>query len=258
MKGTDFLPHTANARNNLSTLLAVYGGAGYGWYWILMEMMWQAAGRRLDMPGKYAINTYAAQMHTDIGTAEAFINFCISEIGLFESDGTHFWSPTLCSMAAGPGKGRKRPEYPEDSTYYKMAVYFKGKIDEMAAAEGLTHLTDRTNLQTWADDFRKLVELDKQEDRELIKSVMDWVVKDDFWKSNILSAEKFRDKFPRLVIEMRSRLPAGQQQRRTGYSGKTAIPIVGADPVQEPTPEEMAEMLRLAEEMQAKKTGKGR
>jgi hypothetical protein len=252
MKGTDHLPHAANTRDDprISTLLGRFGGAGYGWYWILMEMMLQAAGYKLDIPGDYPTKCiYAIQLHTDLDTSEAFINFCIHEIGLFESDEANFWSPVLCSMPAGKKKGRKRPEYPEDSTYYKMAAYFKAKIDAMAAAEGLTHLTDRTNIQVWADDFRKLVELDKQTDRELIKSVMDWVVKDEFWRSNILSAEKFRTKFAQLVIEMRR--PAKKNNRSGGYSGKPHIPII--EPTKEqpaPTPDEMAEMIKLAERLQ--------
>lgn len=145
-------------------------------------------------------------------------------------------------------KKKKKPEYAPDSTYYKMAVYFKQKIDEMAAKEGLTHLTDRTNLQTWADDFRKLVELDKQSDPNLIKSVMDWVVNDEFWKSNVLSAEKFRAQYPKLVIAMR-RKSSGVQPGTNNRSSKPYIPIVdGSDAPAPPTPEEFAELMKLAEE----------
>lgn len=150
---------------------------------------------------------------------------------------------------------KKRPEYAPDSTYYRMAVYFKQKIDGMAEKEGLTHLTDRTNLQTWADDFRKLVELDKQSDQNLIKSVMDWVVNDEFWKSNVLSAEKFRAQYPKLVIAMR-RKSSGVQPGTNNRSNKPYIPIVdGLDAPTPPTPEEMDEMMKLAERLQAKNRG---
>ncbi|MNW60630.1 hypothetical protein D3C74_386330 [compost metagenome] len=133
-----------------------------------------------------------------------------------------------------------------------MAVYFKGKVDEMAQGEGLEHLTARTNLQTWADDFRKLVELDKQSDRDLIKSVIDWVVKDAFWKSNVLSAESFRRQFGKLVLEMRK---PDRQSRPAGRSDKQPIDIVkppegDADVSQA----EVDELMRLAERMES---GKG-
>ncbi|MDU4696414.1 MAG: hypothetical protein E6Y08_11400 [Paenibacillus sp.] len=158
--------------------------------------------------------------------------------------------------ADGSGtRKKKRPEYSPDSTYYKMAVYFKQKIDDMASTEGLTHLTDRTNLHTWADDFRKLVELDKQSDTNLIRSVMDWVVLDDFWKGNVLSAEKFRAQFPKLVMAMRRKSTGGQSSTQN-RSSKPHIPIVdGSDVPAPPTPEEMAEMIKLAERLQAKNRG---
>ncbi|MDY7990661.1 hypothetical protein UY286_08760 [Paenibacillus polymyxa] len=150
------------------------------------------------------------------------------------------------------GKGKKPDKYGPDNTYYKMAVYFKGKVDEMAQGEGLEHLTARTNLQTWADDFRKLVELDKQSDRDLIKSVIDWVVKDAFWKSNVLSAESFRRQFGKLVLEMRK---PDRQSRPAGRSDKQPIDIVkppegDADVSQA----EVDELMRLAERMES---GKG-
>lgn len=157
-----------------------------------------------------------------------------------------------------PSQKGKTVKYDPDNTYYKMAVYFKGKIDEMAAREGLQHLTSRTNLQKWADDFRKLVERDKQSDKDLIRSVMDWVVTDDFWHSNILSADKFRDKFPKLVMDMRK---ASRPARSTGTSGKPANMVIQSSSMEGMSDEELKELervqeeaLRLAESMQSGKT----
>lgn len=161
--------------------------------------------------------------------------------------------------AEGSGKRKKkRPEYSPDSPYYRMAVYFKQKIDDMAVKEGLTHLTDRTNLQTWADDFRKLVELDKQSDTNLIRSVMDWVVTDGFWKSNVLSAEKFRVQFPKLVLAMRRKTDSGQPIRRSGGNQKPYIPIIERTTEQTVTEEEHQKMIKMAEEMQAKREARER
>jgi len=137
-------------------------------------------------------------------------------------------SPQDSSQEKGKGtkgKGSTKPHYSEDSPYYMMAVYFKDKVEDMAKGEGLTHLTANTNLQTWANDFRLLVEKDKHGDKTLIREVMDWVVTDSFWKSNIMSASSFRDKFPKLVIEMRNKT-RGQRGRSQGASGKAKIEVV--------------------------------
>ncbi|MFP3441561.1 hypothetical protein R0K18_27910, partial [Pantoea sp. SIMBA_133] len=78
-----------------------------------------------------------------------------------------------------PIKTNKKPKYSEDNTYYKMAVYFFEKVEKVAQDAGITHLTRNANMQTWADDMRKLIELD-QVSKHLAKEVMDWVSQDDF------------------------------------------------------------------------------
>ncbi|MGR6765382.1 DUF4373 domain-containing protein [Paenibacillus sp. T2-29] len=151
------------------------------------------------------------------------------------------------------GKGNKPDKYGPDNTYYKMAVYFKGKVDEMAKGEGIEHLTARSNMQTWADDFRKLVELDKQSDTRLIQDVMDWVVKDNFWCRNVLSAESFRKQFGKLVLAMRK---PDRQPRPAGRSDKQSIDIVKPqEDVEDVSQAEVDELMRLAERMQAGKGG---
>ena len=56
------------------------------------------------------------------------------------------------------------------------------------------------NYQTWADEFRKLVEIDGVSANNA-KIVMQWTQQNDFWKGNILSAKAFRDKYDRLKVQ---------------------------------------------------------
>ncbi|SFA90987.1 phage replication protein O [Cohnella sp. OV330] len=108
-----------------------------------------------------------------------------------------------------PSRNSKR-HYPEDDQFYKMAVYFHGLVQQVAKDDPkLKHLTVNANLQSWANDFRLLFEQDKQNDKHLIRDVMDWVTKDDFWKANVLSASKFRKQFQTLAIKMRASNKAG-------------------------------------------------
>lgn len=53
------------------------------------------------------------------------------------------------------------------------------------------------NIDTWANDIRKLRELDKRTP-EQIRSVIEWSQQDNFWWKNILSASKLRKQFDRL------------------------------------------------------------
>lgn len=95
----------------------------------------------------------------------------------------------------------KKPKYDEDNQYYKMAVYFFKRVEKVAAEAGIAHLLRKSNMQTWADDMRKLVEISGVDKRKALE-VMNWVTEDSFWRTNILSAKKLRDKFPELAIKM--------------------------------------------------------
>lgn len=100
---------------------------------------------------------------------------------------------------------RQRKTYAENSTYFKMAAYFHNKIKEMAEAEGFNHASiAKVDLQKWADEFRKLVEINKVDDKHLIRDVIDWVTADTFWKTNVLSAKKLREKFGELALKMKA------------------------------------------------------
>jgi hypothetical protein len=104
---------------------------------------------------------------------------------------------------------QKKVKYPEDNTFYKMAVFFHKKVSEVAKAEGLSHLIIKADMHKWADEMRKLIENDKV-DKRLAKDVMDWVTKDSFWKTNVMSAKKLREKFSELAIKMK----ASQNQKQ--------------------------------------------
>jgi phage replication O-like protein O len=113
-----------------------------------------------------------------------------------------------------PSKHIKK--YSTDNSYYRMAAYFHENVSVVAMEAGVEHLIRKANLQSWADDFRKLIEIDGV-DKRLAKDVMDWVTKDDFWKTNVLSAKKLREKFSELAIKMtvtkKPKYPVQQRQR---------------------------------------------
>lgn len=97
----------------------------------------------------------------------------------------------------------KKEDYDDNNTYLKMAKYFHTRVVKVAKEANVEHLIKKANLQKWADEFRKLIEIDKV-DKRLAKDVMDWVTQDSFWRTNVLSAKKLREKFSDLAIKMNS------------------------------------------------------
>lgn len=265
MKDAYYFSHDSNARHDpkIIPMRGVYGAEGYGWYWILIEMMRDANEYKLDMQGKYTWNAYAQQMgcksHEE---AQQFILDCINEFRLFSSDGNFFWSNSLLrrmakrektvesrknaanarwgkkqvkqgadskettnemqmhsttnanAMQGKESKGkeskgniklkdntRQQKTYAEDSLYFKMASYFHKLIMEYAESIHKAHLIRESNLQVWADDFRKIVEIDKR-DKDEVREVMEWMTNDPFWQGNVLCPDKLRTQYPKLCIAM--------------------------------------------------------
>jgi len=94
--------HEGNARREqkIITMRSVYGSEGYGWYWMLIEMMRESEGYNLKLLGKYAIPGLAKELDADPDRIKEFITDCIKEFELFESDDKCFWSPLLTDKMA--------------------------------------------------------------------------------------------------------------------------------------------------------------
>jgi len=56
----------------------------------------------------------------------------------------------------------------------------------------------------WVDDIRLLIEIDKKT-KEQCKYVWDFLSTNEFWKSNILSTKKLREKFDTLLIQSKNK-----------------------------------------------------
>jgi phage replication O-like protein O len=105
----------------------------------------------------------------------------------------------------------KKSTYLEDSIPYRQAVYLHNKIMKHAAANKVAHLVQDAPLQKWADEFRKIVEIDKRDTKELL-AVIDWCTADPFWQINILSPSKLRKQYVQLAVKMQvSSVNVGRQ-----------------------------------------------
>src|SRR5690242_1752539 len=112
-KKAPFFSHDMNARHDpkISAMRGVYGAEGYGWFWMLVEMMAESDGYQLDCKSKYSFTGYAMQLQCKHEDLQKFALDCINEFELFESDGEYFWSNSL----------RKRMEY-RDAVSEKRAA----------------------------------------------------------------------------------------------------------------------------------------
>ena len=108
------------------------------------------------------------------------------------------------SATANKPKTKKRI-YDEQDQELLLAKYLFGlmKLNNEFAKE--------PNFQNWANDIRLMHERDDIP-YEQIKNAITWCQKDSFWKANILSAKKLREKFPTLYLAAKNKSNNWQQK----------------------------------------------
>lgn len=103
---------------------------------------------------------------------------------------------TYTKITNKKNSSRKRV-YDESSVHYQLAyrLYQKILIDDPSFKQ--------PNMNTWADCIRLMME---QDDRtaEQIEYLIDWSQANSFWKSNILSTKKLREKATTLIRQIKA------------------------------------------------------
>lgn len=98
-KDAYYFSHDSNARHDpkILAMRADYDITGYGIFWTIIEMLRESEDYRLPYK-KYIFKAIAMQVQSDAYTSEKihkFIDDCISEYELFDTDDEYFWSYSL-------------------------------------------------------------------------------------------------------------------------------------------------------------------
>ena len=72
----------------------------------------------------------------------------------------------------------------------------------------------KPNLESWANDFRLMMEIDKREGKEIQELIL-FSQSHDFWYKNILSAGKLREKYDVLILEKYGKQGDKKNQERS-------------------------------------------
>ncbi|PJI07055.1 MULTISPECIES: hypothetical protein [Clostridium] len=77
--------------------------------------------------------------------------------------------------------------------------------------------TRKPNIEKWAKTFHYMLEIDKRNIEE-VKAVIKWCQEDPFWYKNILSPEKLRKHYDRLMLNMKDSRKKEKQDNFSNYS----------------------------------------
>nr|DAI49410.1 MAG TPA: replication protein O [Caudoviricetes sp.] len=116
----------------------------------------------------------------------------------FSSDDSD--APPDVSPASGTDARPKKEEkvFDKDSDAYQAAAYLARQIEKNYP--NVTPPTEKDK-QRWAADFDKCNRINKRSWDD-IADVLHFSQRSPFWRKNILSGKKFREKYDRLLIEM--------------------------------------------------------
>ena len=96
MKDAYYFKHDSNARHDpkIKSLIGKYGIEGYGRFWVIIEMLRESTGYKLE-DEEYIWDALAQQLQCSVSDAKAFIKDCVEKFKLFVQEDGYFYSLSL-------------------------------------------------------------------------------------------------------------------------------------------------------------------
>lgn len=118
-KDAYYFPHDSNARHDpkILAMITVYGMEGYGWYWVIIEMLREQKEYRYSLKPKYALNSLAKELSTSVEECQNFIDDCVEEFDLFYMEDDHLSCETLDNRMARLDKRRTQAKAAADARW---------------------------------------------------------------------------------------------------------------------------------------------
>lgn len=133
-KDTYFFSHDAHARRDpkMIAMMSIYGVTGYGYFWILVEMMREQDGYKLEINGKYSIRVIATELDIEDANAKEFIDDCVNEFKLFKIEDGHLISESLMGRMKHLDDKRQQAKDAANARWNKKKKPKKKEVDLFA------------------------------------------------------------------------------------------------------------------------------
>jgi hypothetical protein len=109
--------------------------------------------------------------------------------------------------------------------YLKAAKAFQDLFRKNLLEAGASSSNVDKAKGTWIDDIRLIIETDKYSLNDL-RTVFDFLQTNNFWKKNILSTSKLREKMDKLIMEVNSNRKENQQKTKEATSWHDLAEVV--------------------------------
>lgn len=131
-----YFSHDSNAGRDtkIKAMRSVYGPAGYGWYWDIIEIFRECDGYKLEIK-KYTYESIAPAMQSDKVALMKFIEDCVNEFELFKTDGKYLWSDSFLRRMEKMDKLYRQRKLAANSRWGKMRPQCDRNADAMQIKE---------------------------------------------------------------------------------------------------------------------------
>ena len=215
--------HESNSHKNLKfqALIDKFGWEGYGFFWILCELVAEQGKNYRISPTKnwkkyFFSNLNISEEKCDelLGEmadsnliSKKSLNKGILSIPKMKDYADNYTSRLRTNAVPSTYQLQQQDKTTHNNTIHNTQTPLLPQ--DIKLAQFLYDLIKKNTpnwylkpkIEVWASEIRKLRELDKQTPEE-IEKVIKWCQDDDFWKSNILSTTKLRKQFPTLLVQM--------------------------------------------------------
>ncbi len=105
--------------------------------------------------------------------------------------------PDGATKESKPKPGATRADFAEDSVEMHLAKHLRQRILENLPT---AKVPVDNQIQSWCRQFDLMLRVDNRDPPE-VEAVIDWCQGDPFWRSNILSPKKLREKYDQLALK---------------------------------------------------------
>ena len=152
----------------------------------------------------------------------------VTPITLERQTNTEITTETTTEITTKEKNSRKRV-YDESSVHFRLAnmLYEKILADDASFK--------KPNLNAWADHVRLMMERDERTE-EQIEYLINWSQNNSFWKSNILSTAKLREKATTLIRQIKAERERETAQKQSSRGRTENVPEWFANRNEQPAP----------------------
>lgn len=110
IKDAYYFSHDANARYDpkIIKMISVYGMKGYGWYWVIIEMLREQDNYKLSIYDQSDIDVIASQTYSDSEKINKYIEDCVKIFKVFKKTKKYLWSSSLLNRMKKMNEKREK------------------------------------------------------------------------------------------------------------------------------------------------------